>query len=78
MNFIVKVYDNAKYYSESTKVAEFCYKGVSSIEIKVMSKEEVWKLGFDETDCFDEYVIFHFENGGESTFRNSCVDVFKA
>lgn len=78
MNFIVKVYDDVKYYSESVKAAELCYKDVSSMEVKTMSKEEAWKLGFDETDCFDEYVVFHFGNGGESTFRNSYVDVFKA
>lgn len=32
--------------------------------------------GFDETDPHDQYVVVKDEDGSESTFRNSYVDVF--
>lgn len=77
MKFLLKIYNGIKYFPESKMVTKISYKEVISLEVKTIPEEEVYEMGFDETDPFDEYVIFHFSNGAESTFRNSYVDVFR-
>lgn len=77
MNFILKVYDKVKYLPDSAVKTEACYREVESMTMATLSADEIYKLGYDEVDPFDEYVTFHFTDGSESTFRNSFVDVFK-
>lgn len=77
MNFILKIYNKAKYLPDSVVETEVFYKEVESMTMATLPTDEIHKLGYDEVDPFDEYVTFHFTNGSESTFRNSFVDVFK-
>lgn len=78
MNLIVKVYNMSKYEAESVKVAETEYKNVSRYEVVEMADNQVYEMGYDETDEYGEYLILTHENGETSTFRNSHVDLFRA
>ena len=77
MNLKVKVYDCCKYDAESKKIAETIYNNVTSFEVKVMTDEEIFSNGFDETDEYNEYAIITFADGETATFRNSHIDIFK-
>ena len=72
------VYNKIKYDAESEKVAETIYYNVKSLEVKEITDEEIYSLGFDEVDYYKEYAIITFENGETATFRNSHVDIFRA
>ena len=76
MNFLVKVYDGAKYDATSTKVAEIRYNDVVSLDVKHISDDEIFAQGSDEIDDYREYAILTFADGTTSTFRNSHVDIF--
>ena len=78
MNLIVKVYNMSKYEAESVKVAETEYKNVSRYEVVEIADNQVYEMGYDETDEYGEYLILTHENGETSTFRNSHVDLFRA
>ena len=54
------------FYTESAK----------SVTCKTIPPYEIAALGFDETDPNDQYVVVKEEDGSESTFRNSYVDIF--
>ena len=75
MNIKVKVYDNIKYSPESKKVAEVEYINVAA-EVKSYTNEEIFAMGFDDTDEYGEYLVVTHEDGETSTFRNSRVDAF--
>ena len=47
-----------------------------SVTCKTIPAAEIMAMGFDETDPHDQYVVVKDEDGSESTFRNSYVDVF--
>ena len=78
MKIEVEVYNEVKYNSTSEKVAETIYNNVKSLEVKEITDEEIYRLGFDEVDDYKEYAIITFENGETATFRNSYVDIFRA
>ena len=77
MKLKVKVYSGCKYDVESKKIAETIYNNVTSFEVKVMTDEEIFSTGFDETDEYNEYAIITFADGETVTFRNSHIDIFK-
>jgi len=76
MNIKVKVYNGEKYNKNSVKVAEVEYKNIKSVAVKTIEDKEIYNAGFDEVDPRKEYCIVTAENGEESTFRNSFVDMF--
>lgn len=78
MTIKAKVYDGCKYNATSKKVAEHIYKDVEKFEVKKISAEDVYNMGFDETDEHNEYAILRFTDGTTATFRNSRVDFFRA
>ena len=77
MKLKVKVYSGCKYDVKSKKIAETIYNNVTSFEVKVMTDEEIFSNGFDETDEYNEYAIITFADGKTATFRNSHIDIFK-
>lgn len=76
MTVKVKVYDGIKYDANSKKVNEVIIEKVESIEVKVISDEDIYADGFDMVDDYKEYAILNFADGKTSTFRNSYVDIF--
>lgn len=77
MDLIVKVYDGSKYEPESKVVNKVEYNNVKSIQVQTIEDAEIFKMGFDDVDPYQEYLILTFDNGETSTFRNSLVDVFR-
>ncbi len=78
MTIKAKIYDGCKYNETSKKIAEHIYKDVWAFEVKKISAEEIYNMGFDKTDDFNEYAIVTFTDGTTATFRNSRVDFFRA
>lgn len=78
MTIKAKIYDGCKYNETSKKIAEHIYKDVWLFEVKKISAEEIYNMGFDETDEYNEYAIITFTDGTTATFRNSRVDFFRA
>lgn len=76
MEIKIKVYDGSKYEASSKKVAEVIYKNVKKADVVKISDDEIFNMGFEETDIFGEYFVVEFEDGEISTFRNSLVDAF--
>ena len=77
MDLKVKFYSGCKYDKTSKRIAEHIYNDVMKLEIKVMTDEEIFSNGFDETDEYNEYAIITFADGETATFRNSHIDIFK-
>jgi hypothetical protein len=77
MKIKVKVYNNSKYNSKTYKVAEIIYSNVKSTKLKTISDEEIYKMGFDEVDPYQEYFILTHNDGETSIFRKSFIDAFK-
>ena len=77
MKIKVKVYNMSKYNPESVKVADAEYEPVK-IEVVEIPEAQIFEMGFDEADEYNEYVILTLKDGETSTFRNSRVDVFRA
>ena len=73
----IKVYDGVKYDTTSEKVNEVIYDNVKNLSVKQMTDEEIYNLGFDTVDEYQEYAFIEFENGESATFRNSHIDIFK-
>lgn len=76
MEIKIKVYDGSKYEASFKKVAEVIYKNVKKADVVKISDDEIFNMGFEETDIFGEYFVVEFEDGEISTFRNSLVDAF--
>lgn len=77
MKVIVKVYNMSKYNPDSVKVAEVEYE-TAKIEVVEIPEAQIFEMGFDEADEYNEYLILTHSDGETSTFRNSHVDVFRA
>lgn len=77
MTVTIKLYDKCKYNKDSKKVMEkdFTVKGYEVVEI---SEQEMYSMGYDDLDDFNEYLILTFKDNTKGTFRNSYVDMFKA
>lgn len=77
--FKLFVYKHNKYNAIDGEEIEVNYTGVTSWDVIEGGKEaeEIEALtdwtGIDENH---EYLVLHFENGTESTYRNSYVDMF--
>ena len=56
MKVLVEVYDSCKYERGSKKVGEARY-DIESFEVKQISDEEIYSMGFDEVDPYGEYLI---------------------
>lgn len=72
------VYNDNKYTGNVTEEKEVKYTGLTSWDI-IEGGEEAEKIEA-ETDgsCIDdnhEYLVLHFNNGTQATFRNSYVDM---
>lgn len=78
MTIKVKIYDGCKYNETSKKIAEQTYTDIERFDVKMISAEEIYNMGFDETDEFNEYAIMTFTDGTTATFRNSHADFFRA
>lgn len=77
MNIKIEVYDKSVFEKDSIKVAEVEFFNIQHYEVKIISDKEIFEMGFDETDEFKEYLIITLENGEQSTFRNSRVNLFR-
>lgn len=77
MKVKVKVYSGSKYNRGSEKVAEVEY-NIKSYEVREISDEEIYNMGFDDVDPVGEYLILIDVDGNTSTFRNSFCDMFRA
>lgn len=75
MKVKVKFYNMSKYNTNSEKIAEVEYNPVK-IEVVRIPDEQIYTMGFEETDEYGEYLIMTDGDGETSTFRNSYVDVF--
>ena len=78
----VEVYENCKYTAYSIKdlgqTRKVKYNNITSWEIvsDIDAKEIEAETTSDGIDELHEYLVLHFEDGSESTFRNSHVDMF--
>ena len=63
MKVTVYVYDKSKYASDAQIVAETVYEDVISIEIKLISDEDILAEGFDSPDPNGHYLILTSANG---------------
>lgn len=79
LNVKVKMYDKVKYSPESKKVGEVEYYNIKGYE--VVTGERATAIGntTDEysRDEYNEYLIITLEDGDETYFRNSHVDMFR-
>ena len=78
----IEVYENCKYTAHSIKdlgqTRKVRYNNI--IRWEIISGDDAKEIEAETTsDCIDElheYLVLHFEDGSESTFRNSHVDMF--
>ena len=75
-NVLLKVYDLPKYNEASEKVAEIEYTDVTNFAVMTKTDKEIYNMGFDDFDPYQEYLFLKFANHSESIFRNSYVDMF--
>lgn len=76
MKVLVEVYGSCKYEAGSKKTGEARY-DIEKFEVKQISDEEIFKMGFDEVDPYGEYLILTLAGGETATFRNSLCDMFR-
>lgn len=83
MRVLLRVYENSKYDPAEPKPIDVCYKGVASIRLVEPKKspKEVREIekrtdghGIDPAH---QYLILRFDDGLESTFGNSRVELFQ-
>ena len=77
MKVTVYIYNKYKHSSDAKIVAVTVYEDVISIEIKLISAEDILAEGFDSPDPHGEYLILTSANGERSTFRNSYCDEYR-
>lgn len=76
MKVLVEVYDSCKYERDSKKAGEARY-DIEKFEVKQISDEEIYSMGFDDVDPYGEYLILTLAGGETATFRNSLCDMFR-
>ena len=76
MTLRVKLYDGCKYNEESEKINEVFYDDVISYEVRVIEDDDDYVRG-NELDDYKEYLILHFADGSQATFRNSYCDLMR-
>ena len=73
------VYEGCKYTGNAGEEIEVKYTGVTAWDL-IEGGEEAEAIeamtDANSVDEFHEYLVLHFEDGTESTFRNSHVDMF--
>ena len=77
MKMVMKLYDGNKYSSDSKKIKEIILDGVEEFRTVMMRKDQAQQLGCDEFDPYGSYLWITFEDGTQSMYRNSYVDLFK-
>ncbi len=77
MNVKVIIYDGVKYETTSKKCKSVEYENIRSLRVEHIENDEIYKMGFDETDEYQEYMIIIYADGDESYFRNSHCDAFR-
>ena len=82
VNIELEVYNVCKYYADLADLENplrVRYQGLVSWDIVSGYEASQIEAETDE-DSYDdlhEYLVLHFENGSEATFRNSYVDMFR-
>ena len=75
----VLVYDKPKYEVTEPTDRKITYTGVTSWDIITGGKEAEELESETDGSCIDdnhEYLVLHFEDGTQATFRNSYVSMF--
>ena len=72
------VFTGCKYHGENDTAGECDYTGVTSWDIIEggTEAEEIEKDFGEAADEYHEYLVLHFNDGSEATFRNSHVAMF--
>lgn len=77
--FKLYIYDKSKYGREfDDNVIEWIYTNVISFDI-IQGGEEAKDIEKEMTpdyDVYSEYLVLHFEDGSQATFRYTYVDMF--
>lgn len=77
--FKLYIYDKSKYGREfDDNVIEWIYTNVISFDIIQggVEAKEIEKEMTPDYDVYGEYLILHFEDGSQATFRYSHVDMY--
>lgn len=77
-NATIIVMDDVKYKESSKEFKEIRFKNVKAFEVVNGDRAKEIEAHTDGSciDDYHEYLIIYFEDGTESTFRNSYVDLF--
>lgn len=76
-NIKVYTYEGCKYDGNIGEERKIEYTGITSWDIIEGGKEaEEIENSTDTIDEYHEYLVLHFEDGREATFRNSHADMF--
>lgn len=77
--FKLYIYDKVKYGREfDDNVIEWIYTNVISFDIIQggVEAKDIEKEMTQDYDVYSEYLVLHFEDGSQATFRYSYVDMF--
>lgn len=79
VNVVVEVYSKCKYNASEEHPLTVQYSGLVSWDIVSGYEASLIEAETDESsiDDFHEYLVLHFEDSSEATFRNSYVDMFR-
>ena len=65
------------WYDYTIKITGEARYDIEKFEVRQISDEEIFKMGFDEVDPYGEYLILTLTGGETATFRNSLCDMFR-
>lgn len=76
--FKIYIYNESKYGRDfDCDVIEWTYTDVTSFDIiTAQEAKDIEKEMFPDFDVYGEYLILHFSDGSQATFRYSYVDMF--
>lgn len=76
--FKLYIYDKVKYGRDfDCDVIEWTYTNVTSFDIiTAQDAKDIEKEMYPDFDEYNEYLILHFSDGSQATFKYSYVDMF--